>query len=192
MEKGKIYLFTGEGKGKTSAALGTLVRASLRGNKVCWISWYKGEDWEIAEKSLAEKLEGVEMYFAGEGFYLKDVERKGKVRVADVEGGKVVDKASERKHKSSVREGLRLAREKIESGEYFLVVLDEVVNALDEGLIERREFFETIKQRGEVHLVLTGRGAGEDLIERADLVTKCRKIKHPYDEGVGAVKGLDY
>jgi len=83
-------------------------------------------------------------------------------------------------------------REKLVSGEYQLVILDEVVNAISEGLLEEEEVLEVLGFRGKAHMVLTGRGVSKKLEEMADLVTECRKVKHPYDRGVVAMKGLDY
>ena len=71
MKKGLVYLFTGDGKGKTSAALGTALRASLFGQKVAWIAWYKSPDWDIAEKNMIDLLPSLDCYFMGKGFFIK-------------------------------------------------------------------------------------------------------------------------
>lgn len=192
MKKGMIYVFTGDGKGKTSAALGTTLRALSTGFRVAWLAFYKGEDWEIAEKKLRENFPKLEMYFMGKGFYIPDGEEKGGVKVVSVNKGKVVDRAEKDEHVDSVQRGLNLAKRKLESGDYDLVIMDEINNAVADGLVESRQVLEVLGSRGRTHVVMTGRGASEEIIEEADLVTECKKVKHPYDQGEVAVKGLDY
>lgn len=187
MKKGLIYIFTGEGKGKTSAAIGTAVRSALLGKAVCWVAFYKQESWGIAEKKLPEKLPKIEMYFMGRGFRIGK-----KTAPVGTKGQVVVDTASEEEHKQAAGEALELAGEKLASGQYFLVVIDEVLNAVAEGIIAEQDVWKLLKRRGATHVVLTGRDAGAGIIERADLVTECRKIKHPYDRGEMAVQGLDF
>lgn len=172
-KQGKIYVFTGEGKGKTSAALGVSVRAALSGMRVVIVQWYKEKRWPIAEHKLGELSKLIEIYPLGEGFYELPS-----------------DHATEDEHKRAAKKALRQARGKL--GEADLLVLDEVINAIGDGLVEEEEVLELIKQRGECHVILTGRGASKRLIEEADLVTECKKIKHPFDQGEMAVKGLDY
>jgi cob(I)alamin adenosyltransferase len=104
----------------------------------------------------------------------------------------VLDTASEAEHQAAAQEALAVAREKVSSGMYFLVVVDEVLNAISEGLLDEQLVLEMLAQRGNTHVVLTGRGVGDDMIAAADLVTECTKIKHPYDEGKLAVSGLDF
>lgn len=192
MEKGLIYVFTGGGKGKTSAALGVTVRGLLLGWRVCWISFYKEETWEISEKKLVDKFDNLEMHWVGEGFYIPDGQEKAGVKVADVAGGKVVDKVDLAAHKQAAKEGVKLAEQKLQSGKYELVVLDEVNNAIADRLVEASEVVDLLKSRGSTHVVLTGRDVNKTLVEMADLVTNCEKVKHPYDKGKVAVKGLDF
>ncbi len=194
MSKGLVYVFTGEGKGKTSAALGVATRAALIGKKVVWISFYKGKDWDLAEKGLPDKFPNLEMHWIGRGFMIQDSRfMKGNAKIAKVAGGRgvVVDTASESEHKSAAEEGLTLAESKL-AEKPWLLVLDEVMNAIAEGLLEEKQVLELLNERGETHLVLTGRGATEQIIKMADLVTECKKIKHPYDTGKLAVRGLDF
>ena len=194
-----IYLFEGEGKGKTSAALGVSLRGLLNGWRVLWVSFIKEESWQISEKGLREKFDNLEMDFVGRGFYvgnqesvISDLDDK-RLKVKRIHGGVVVDKVGEEEHKRAAREGLELVRQKLLLGDYQLVVMDEINNAVSEGLVEEGEVVKVLKQRGETHVVLTGRLKPESkLREMADLVTECRKIRHPYDRGVIAVKGLDY
>lgn len=193
--QGMVYVFTGEGKGKTSAALGVTIRALLSSWEVCWISFYKSNDWELSEKRLTEKFDNLEMYWTGEGFHIEDGKRVSKdVKIVEVggKGNKVVDSASENEHKVAAKKGLELAKEKVNLGKYKLVVLDEINNAIDDGLLNIEDVLGVINGRENVHLVLTGRNVRSKIIEMSDLVTDCTKVKHPYDEGKLAVKGLDY
>lgn len=204
MAKGLVYVFTGEGKGKTSAALGVATRAALIGKKVVWISFYKGKDWDLAEKSLEEKLENIEMFWVGKGFRInkpiKELTNQ-QVKIAKIAGHQVVvDTASEEEHKTAAQDGLNLAQEKL-AEQPFLLVLDEVLNVVSEGLVESDRAMELLNKRGKTHVVLTGRagtepfqdhGPARRLLAGADLVTECKKIKHPYDKGVLAVRGLDF
>lgn len=186
-KKGSIYVFTGDGKGKTSAALGVTVRALGARWRVCWVSLYKEESWGLSEKVLIEKFPKFEMYFLGEGFYFE-----GKTKDVGRSGAKVVNKTSEVEHKKSAERALELIGEKVKSGEYELVVMDEINNAITDGLVDVERVVEIVENRGETHLVLTGREVHARIVEVADLVTECKKIKHPYDEGKLAIKGLDY
>lgn len=183
---GLVYVFTGEGKGKTSAALGVATRSLLLGEKVVWVAFYKQESWGLAEAKLKDKFPHLEMDFIGKGF------RIGK-KTAPVgnRGHVVVDTASEDEHREAAEFGLKLIAKSLKQGP-FLVVMDEVLNAVSEGLIESRRVIELLGNRGNTHIILTGRGATEEIIKMADLVTECKKIKHPYDEGKLAVRGLDY
>lgn len=184
---GLVYVFTGDGKGKTSAAIGVAVRALLSGWRVLWVSLYKEESWGLSEKGLAQKFDNLEMHFVGEGFYFE-----GKTKDVGRSGAKVVNKASDESHKNAAEQGIKFVREKLKSREYELVVVDEINNAVADGLIEASVVVELIGARGEAHLVLTGRNVDPAVVEVADLVTECKKVKHPYDLGTMAVKGLDY
>ena len=183
---GLIYVFTGEGKGKTSAAIGVATRALLLGHKVEWVSFYKEESWGMAEKGLRARFDNLNMNFVGRGFWIGQ-----KTAPVGNKGHVVVDKASEEEHKEAARAGLELASERL-AKKPFLLVLDEVVNAVSEGLVESSLVIELLAMRGDTHVVLTGRDLTPELEAVADLVTECKKIKHPYDTGRLAVAGLDY
>lgn len=176
IKKGLVYVFTGDGKGKTSAALGVAVRSASAGMKVGWVSWYKENKWPISEKLLPTRrdLEGrLKMYFMGEGFYKLPT-----------------DHATPQKHCEAAFAGLKQAEKLLKKVD--VLVLDEVNNAVKDGLITLIDLIDLINLRGKTHLVLTGRGASRTVLEAADLVTEMKKIKHPFDKGVKAVKGLDY
>ncbi len=190
---GLVYVFTGDGKGKTSAAIGTATRSLLNGERVVWVAFYKQESWGLSEAKLKEKFSNLEMIFVGKGFRITKPElTKGNVKLATVgDSHKVVDTATEDEHQASAKTGLAKAKVKLEEHP-FLLILDEILNAVSEGLIEESELLDFLQKRGTTNLVLTGRGATEKVVEQSDLVTECRKIKHPYDLGQLAVKGLDF
>ena len=204
-EKGLVYVFTGEGKGKTSAAIGTAVRAVGAGMKVGWVSWYKQDSWGLSELEPLQKL-GVEMWLMGKGFHIESQNSKVKIQNENVKvkmvgirsGGVVVDKATKKQHERAAREAVKKASEVMEklqasgSKQQALLVLDEVNNAITDGLIDLTELIDLISKREATHIVITGRHAHKQIVEVADLVTECVKIKHPYDEGRLAVRGLDY
>jgi cob(I)alamin adenosyltransferase len=165
--KGLVYVFTGEGKGKTSAALGVVVRALSHGMKVGWVSWYKQQ---IPSARFFKKR--VKMYALGKGFY----------RLPG-------DQASLKAHRQAAARALEQANSLINQVE--VLVLDEVNNAVKDKLIDLIGLIDLISKRGKTHLILTGRGADKEVIKLADLVTEMKKIKHPFDSGKKAVPGLD-
>lgn len=170
---GLVYVFTGEGKGKTSAALGVAVRAALRGMKVGIVQWYKEKRWPIAEHKIGEKFENIQIYPLGTGFYQLPS-----------------DHATPVEHKQAAEAALAQARELV--GKVDVLILDEVINAIGDKLVRENEVLKLIEERGKMHIILTGRGASQELIATADLVTECKKVKHPFDKGKMAVSGLDY
>lgn len=171
-ELGLVQVYTGEGKGKSTAAFGLALRAWGRGLRVCIIQFMKlGEDY--GEVQAVRRLAGVDIFqFGGEHFV-----RKGSHRPLDV------DRA---------REGLAKARQAISSRGYDLVILDEVNVATDFGLLRAEEVLEVIHSRDGVEVVLTGRNAPREFLQAADLVTEMRMVKHPYDRGVQARPGIEY
>jgi cob(I)alamin adenosyltransferase len=199
MSKGLVYVFTGDGKGKTSAALGVAARSLLNDEKVVWISFYKQESWGLSEEKIKNKFDNLSMYFVGKGFRInaQTNQRINEKMVIARVGGKghvVVDSATEEEHVQAAKDGLQIATDSLKQ-KPFLLVIDEVLNAVSEGLIDEKDVLEILKQRNETHIVLTGRGGTEParmILEGADLVTECKKIKHPYDEGKLAVRGLDF
>jgi cob(I)alamin adenosyltransferase len=192
--KGLVYVFTGEGKGKTSAAIGVGVRAALSGMKVAMVSWYKESSWPISEKEIPKKLKNFKLYLMGRGFHIKDLKFKNKdlriKRAPVVGGGFVVDDDQPFDHKKAAREALSQAQRLI--GKVEVLILDEVTHAILDKFITATELVELLKRRGKTHVVVTGRKAPMALIHMADLVTEMKKVKHPYDRGVKAVKGLDF
>ncbi len=173
---GLLIVYTGDGKGKTTAALGMCVRAVGYNWNICLIQFVKGS-WKYGELKGLKRLEpNVELHVIGEGF----------VGILD-------DDKSFEEHREAARKGVQLALEKIRSGSYQLVILDELNVAFSLGLVTQDELEEILNSRGPLHnLVITGRGASDWLKEKADLVTEMREIKHPYQKGILAQKGVDW
>lgn len=174
--KGLLVVYTGDGKGKTTAALGMCVRAVGYEWKICLIQFVKGS-WKYGELKGLRRLEpNVELHVIGEGF----------VGILD-------DDKSFEEHRAAARSGVALALEKLASRQYQLVILDELNVAYSLGLVTPDELEQILAARSEdQHLVVTGRGAPDSVIERADLVTEMKEIKHPYQKGVLAQKGVDW
>lgn len=194
MKQGLVYVFTGDGKGKTSAALGTAMRAVGNGMRVAWIAWYKEANWRMSEVESLEKL-GVQVYLMGKGFHIgsreSGVGSLGKVKTAQVgKKGLVVDTASDVEHRQAAEAALRKALDLM--GAVDVLVLDEVNNAVDDTLIDLIDLINLISNRRQTHLILTGRNACKETVAMADLVTEMKKVKHPYDNGALALKGLDF
>lgn len=183
--RGMIYIFTGDGKGKTSAALGVGLRASLSGLKVAMIQWYKDPTWDISEYHINSQIKNFTILPMGQGFYLKHA------KIAPLTTGQVVvDKTTATNHHQAAAAALNLAQQQITQVD--VLILDEINNALADHLINLNDVVSLINQRGSTHLILTGRHAHPQLIDQADLVTSMDKIKHPYDRGIPAVRGLDF
>ncbi len=181
-----VYIFTGEGKGKTSAALGMVLRARCAGLKVAWVAWYKDPTWKVSEYQM-KKLLGVEMYIGGKGFYFPDQTKMKKTKV-----GAVVDRVSQADHIRTAQETLAFAAKILQSQKYDLLVCDELCQAVSEGLVKKKAILALVSARGKTHLVLTGRDCSPELEAVADIVTEMKKVKHAYDQGLPAVKGLDF
>ena len=192
--KGLVYVFTGEGKGKTSAALGVGVRAALSGMKVAMVCWYKEARWPISELGLPKRIPNFKIFLAGKGFYIQDSRFKmqdSRIKKAPLlGGGQAVDDDSLDEHQKAARAALEKARELLQKVD--ILILDEVNNAIKDGLVDLNDVIDLLTHRGKTHLVLTGRGADRKIISMADLVTEMKKVKHPFDLGQKAVKGLDF
>lgn len=186
MTSGLVYVFTGEGKGKTSAALGVVTRSLLLDKNVTWIAFYKQEAWGLAEAKLTDKFPNLEMIFGGKGFHMQNrIEKVGN------KGNVVLDTASAEEHKTAATQCLASARQAL-GKKPFVLVLDEIINAIGDELVSEAEVVEVLELRGETHIILTGRGLTPGIEKVSDLVTECKKVKHPYDSGKLAVLGLDF
>lgn len=172
-QRGMVYVFTGDGKGKTEAALGAVLRALGHGLRACIIYFMKG-DYPYGERRILSGLPNVKFASFGSLEFIYPT----KIKAEDKEQAKLA---------------LAASREAMLSGEYDLLVLDEVNLASAWNLVELDDVLRLIADKPQnMELILTGRLADARLIEMADLVTEMRKIKHPYDKGIEARKGIDY
>ncbi|MCP4142889.1 MAG: cob(I)yrinic acid a,c-diamide adenosyltransferase [Chloroflexi bacterium] len=172
-KKGLIIVNTGKGKGKSTAAFGTLLRAWGQGMRVLSIQFLKSETGKWGEVKAAKKL-GIEWITTGDGFtwLSKDMEETT----------------------ARALHGWEIAKEKISSGDYDFIVLDEFTYPLHFGWLDVDEVISWIKENKApaLHIVITGRKAPEKLTDFADLVTEMKVIKHPYEEGIKAQKGIEF
>ncbi len=173
VRKGLVVINTGNGKGKSTAAFGVMLRAWGRGMKVCAVQFIKSEKVKYGEQMAADKL-SIEMVPSGRGFTWtsKDLSEDA----------------------AKARHGWELAKARILSGEYDVVVLDEVTYPIRYGWLSVDEVLDALRRRPPmVHVILTGRDAQPELVEYADLVTEMRQVKHPYhDQGIKAQKGVEF
>ena len=169
--KGLVQIYTGNGKGKTTAALGLALRASGQGAKVIIIQFMKG--WEhYGELKAVQSLAGVTLIQTGRPDYVY----RGQETDTDY---------------SEASKGLALAKEHLTDCD--LLILDEINVALDYDLIRLNDVIELVKSKPEsLEMVLTGRAADESLIELADLVTEKKEVKHPYQKGIEARRGVEF
>jgi len=175
VRRGLIIVNTGPGKGKTTAAIGTALRAVGQGMKVLMLQFLKGS-WHYGE------LDAVKVF--GDNFIMKQMGR-GFVKV----GGAEPDPADVK----MVEEAWNESREAILSGQWDLVVLDEINYAISYGMLDPAKVAETLQQKPEmVHVILTGRNAHPTIVELADTVTEMRQVKHAYEKGVEAQRGIEY
>ena len=170
--KGLVIVNTGDGKGKTTAALGILMRSWGRDMKVVMLQFIKHQSANWGESRAARRM-GVEIIPLGSGFtwMSKDLERD----------------------RALARAGWQRCREAIESGQYDVVILDEITYCFTYGWLDLDEVLDVLRSRppGQ-HVVITGRNAPAQLIEFADLVTEMREIKHPFKSGVKEQKGIEF
>ena len=176
MSRGLTIVYTGKGKGKTTAALGLALRATGYDKKICMIQFIKGS-WHYGEMDSTKKLEpGFEMVAVGKGFV-----------------GIIDDKSPKEDHEKVAKEAIKISNEKIHSGKYDIVILDEINYAVNLNLISVDDVLNLIKTKPQdIDLVLTGNYAKEEVIEIADLVTEMKEIKHPFQKGIKAKKGIDF
>ena len=167
-----VIVNTGDGKGKSTAAFGVVLRAVARGWRVAVVQFLKSGAWHVGEEDVAKRL-GVEWWAIGEGF--------------------TWDSADLTDDQAVAREAWAFARGTIEAGEHRLVVLDEVTYPVTWGWIDADEVAATVRDRpSAVNVVLTGRDAPAALVDVADTVTEMRSVKHAYDRGIRAKRGIDY
>lgn len=167
-----VMVNTGDGKGKSTAAFGTILRALARGWRVGVVQFLKSGDWRVGEEQMCRDL-GVDWWALGDGFTWDSENLDESAAIAQA--------------------AWEAASERLASGDYQLLVLDEVTYPLTWGWIDPDEAVATIRDRAEdTNVICTGRDAPEALLEIADTITEMRKVRHAYDRGVLARRGLDY
>ncbi len=168
--KGLVHVYTGDGKGKTTAALGLALRAAGHGMRVLFLQFLKGQ--QCGEHLFVAKYHPFDIIQTGTGnLFTKPREQL----------------------RQEVQDTLALAKREVLGGKYDLVVLDEIFVALDQGYLTVSQVLELIEEKpGTTELVMTGRKAPPEIVQRADLVTEMLMIKHPFTEGFGARRGIDY
>ena len=170
----RVLIFTGDGKGKTTAALGMALRAAGHGMRSCMIQFIK-EDATVGELAAAERLAAIEIVQMGHGF----LPPPGDARLAE--------------HREAAAEGLRRAAGILAAGQFPLVILDEVCLAVARGLLGEEEVIAAIRSAApETCIVLTGRYATEGLLALADTATEMRCLKHGIEAGIPAQKGVEW
>jgi cob(I)alamin adenosyltransferase len=170
---GLVQVFTGDGKGKTTAALGAAMRALGQGRRVYIVFFLKG-DYPYGERKILARLDNV------------DVESFGSLNFVDPANPKPEDRRE-------AERALAAAWRVVESGKWDMVILDEVNVAVAFGLIPLADVLRLVREKpSPVELILTGRRASPELVKLADLVTECLNVKHPYDRGVKSAVGREY
>lgn len=174
--QGLVVVITGNGKGKTTGAMGMVLRAAGHGLRTCIVQFMKG-DLYSGEWDGVKLLGGlVELHATGKGF-------------CGIRGNPY----SREEHRANAQAGLALAREKMLSGQYDIVVLDEINNAVKLRLVDLDQLLALLEERPQkLHLVLTGRNAADEVIERADTVSEVNEIKHAYRKEIEPQPGIDY
>jgi cob(I)alamin adenosyltransferase len=174
--RGLTVVITGNGKGKTTSALGMAVRACGHGMRVCIIQFMKGDlyagEWDGVKRMDCD----IELIATGKGF-------------CGIRGNPY----PRAEHRANAQDAIELAREKMTSGRYDLLILDEINNALKLKLVDLRQVLEILQNKPPLlHLILTGRDAHPEVIERADTVSEVREIKHAYRQDIEPQPGIDY
>lgn len=173
--RGLIVVITGYGKGKTTSALGMALRACGHGLRTCIIQFMKG-DLYAGEWDAVKQLESVELIATGKGF-------------CGIQGNLYPFE----EHRANAQEAIRLVKEKIASGEFNIVIMDEINNALHLKLVDLDQVLEILRSKPPLmHLILTGRDAHPQVVDLADTVSEVREIKHAYRKNIEPQPGVDY
>jgi cob(I)alamin adenosyltransferase len=171
-QRSRLLVNTGKGKGKSSAAFGVMGRAWARGWSVCVVQFVKSEKWKAGERKLADHL-GIEWHTLGDGFTWESTDMDETV--------------------ARGRHAWTVAAEKIASGDYDLVILDEVTYTVKYGWVDVQQIVEALTDRpARTNVIVTGRYAPDEVVAIADTVTEMVKVKHGMDEGLPARKGIEY
>jgi cob(I)alamin adenosyltransferase len=174
---GLTLVFTGNGKGKTTAAVGLTVRAAGNRMRVFFLQFIKGQ-WKTGEREILRGLPGVDLEVTGRGFTIEGL-RNPNIPMED--------------HAAAAAHGWHVAQQLVHEGEYDMVVLDEILGAVHAGLVPLDELVELVRSKPPLmHLVLTGRNAPPELVEVADLVSEIQPVKHPFEQGIKAQRGIEF
>ncbi|MEW6067917.1 MAG: cob(I)yrinic acid a,c-diamide adenosyltransferase [Nitrospirota bacterium] len=172
---GIVMVITGCGKGKTTSALGIALRAAGYNMKICIIEFIKGNMYSGEVDGIKRLSPNVELHIKGKGF-------------CNIKG-----KSSFKKHRDSAQDALTLAKEKMSSREFDILILDEINNAINLKLVDLSQVLNLIENKPPfIHLILTGRDAPEEIIKKAHTVTEMKEIKHAFRQGIEPQKGIDY
>lgn len=180
---GYLHVYTGNGKGKTTAAVGLAIRAAGAGERVAFLQFdkgYTGKNEHYHERFILRQIPNIELFFFGEERILPDGRFRFTNEPADFE---------------QAQAGLAKAKELVRSGNYFLIVCDEAITCVATKLLEPADLLSLVDEfdaHRDGDLVLTGRGAFPELIERADLVSEVQLVKHYFYQGVPARRGIEY
>jgi cob(I)alamin adenosyltransferase len=175
--QGLTIVYTGNGKGKTTASIGLVVRAAGNRMRVFFLQFIKGQ-WKSGEREILRALPGVDLEVTGRGFTIEGL-RDPRIPMDD--------------HAAAAAHGWLRAKEIVQFGDYDLVVLDEILGAVHADLVPLQELLELVRTKpSHLHLVLTGRDAPPELIEEADLVSEVLPIKHPFERGIKAQRGVEF
>ena len=181
-KKSVVVVYTGDSKGKTSASIGLMCRALGRGQKVAYIQFIK--HWEVGEHTFIHKIEPL---FANSFYFYKG--GKGFYDAGDLSEQNV----SEETHKNAAREAFTIALEYAKSGDWNVVICDEINNAVNDGLLDVSDLEKLLTARHEnTSICVTGRNFPKELLQYVDIATEMKKIKHHFDDKFLANKGIDY
>jgi cob(I)alamin adenosyltransferase len=191
--RGLVICYIGAGKGKTTAAMGMAVRAAGDGKNVFILQFVKAGNKNYDKVKEGEWPISSEINFFDSVSYPSSIGKIDNEQVGLGFVGILGDKKEKDAHIRQALKGVERAREIITSGEYDLVILDEIISAIEVGLLEERDILDLLKLKGPLqHIVITGHNKYPAILKQCDLVTEMKMIQHPYYKGILAQKGIDY
>ena len=177
-DKGLVQIYTGDGKGKTTAAFGLALRAAGHGQKVLICQFLKPADLDLGERKALKSVDGITVEALKQPWDMKK---------------SLNDKNDVEKMRDCIKQTLISIAKRVAKKMYDVIILDEIIFCLDKNLAEPADIKAVIEKRDQkVEIVMTGRGAKKDLIDMADLVTEMKSIKHPFEKGTAARKGIEF
>lgn len=178
LEKGLVQVYTGDGKGKTTAALGLALRAAGQGNKVLIYQFLKPSSLDIGERKAIVSFPSIKLETLNIEWDMAE----------SLHDPKAVSKV-----KAAIHDSLEMLTDSASKRQYDILILDEIIYCLSKGLVTLEDIKNLFEKRDkQVELVLTGRGAKKELLDLADLVTEMKKVKHPFDKDISARRGIEY